>query len=337
MGGRSGVEKGKHAQRRHTAGPAGLDDEMARELLAHYLDGAGERLSSFAQALAESEARPDDLQALDRLRRALHKIAGSAGTYGFPDLTRSARRLEQDVLAARAAPPGAAALFAAGRGFQQEMSEAFARAARDLPTREPIGAPTQVDTRRNSAQGARASAPAVPAPAGGVRAADQAMRERLVVAVICEGAGGDADAEAVGAGLAGAGTHLIGAGPEHAARGYRRAGGEGLVLWIVPGSRSSAGAWVDLPLCAATLPAQCALVAAAADGAILIGGGGETLAHCGFLLREGKPVVALLGSGGAASVLSGRELGGALVVAATSAEDAVFEILARLSAHAIAR
>jgi HPt (histidine-containing phosphotransfer) domain-containing protein len=317
MGGRSGVEKSKRLQERSTAGPAGLDDEMARELLAHYLGGADERLSSFARALAESEARPEDLQALERLRRALHKIAGSAGTYGFPELTRSARRLEQDVVAARTAPPGSAALFEAARGFQRAMSEAFERAARDLRAREPIGARSQVDTLRDSA--------------------DPALRERLVVAVICEGTGADADAEAVGVALAGAGTHLIGAGPEHAARGYRQGGGEGLVLWIVPGARSSAGGCIDLPLCVASLPAQCAAVAAAADGAILIGGGGAVLAHCGFLLAEGKPVVALLGSGGAAAVLSGRELGGALVVAATSAEDAVFELLARLSVHAIAR
>jgi HPt (histidine-containing phosphotransfer) domain-containing protein len=332
------MEKRKDAQEpRGAEGLAGLDDEMARELLVHYLEGANERLSSFSLALGESESLPHDVRALERLRRLLHKIAGSAGTYGFPGLTRSAQRLEQDVLAAVAAPPGTAALFEAARGFQREMSEAFARGARDLRPGEPVRAQTRVDTLGDSADDARASASVVRAPLCDVRAPDSAVRERLVIAVIGEGGGGDAGAEAVGAALAFVGAHLIGAGPEDAARGYRRAGGDGLVLWIVPGSRSSAGHWVDLPLCAATLPAQCAVVAAAADGAILIGGGGEALTHCSFLLREGKPVVALVGSGGAASAFSGRALGKAPVVAAANAEDAVFELLAQLSASAIVR
>lgn len=306
------------------AGPEGLDDEMARELLEHYLAGAAERLSSLEQALRSSEAHPADPAALEALRRVLHKTAGSAGTYGFPELTRSARRVEQGVAAARDAPPGAPALFAAARAFHAEMAEAFEQAARRL----------------RGASAAVAEAPSSLAAAEeGVESLSSAVRERLVVAVIVAGAAGadDPATEAIGAALAAAGTHLLGSGPEDAARGYRRAGGEGLVLWIVPGARSSAARWIDLPLCASALHAQCAVAAAAADGAIVIGGGAEARAHCGFFLRERKPVV-LLGAGpGAASMLAGRELDQTRVAAAAGAEEAVLELLTRLSAQASAR
>jgi HPt (histidine-containing phosphotransfer) domain-containing protein len=323
------MENRKDAQKSQgTEGMLGLDDEMARELLAHYLGTANERLLSYSLALGESESHPHDVPALESLRRLLHKIAGSAGTYGFPDLTRSARRLEQDVLAAVAAPPGTAVLFDAVRGFQREMSNAFARAAQALRSQNPISAAVA----KVVADDGTKSASDAGAPLSDVRPADSGIRERLVIAVIGSGADGDAGAEAVGAALALAGANLIGVGPEHAARGYRRAGGEGLVLWIVPGARSSAGQWVDLPLSGATLPAQCAVVAAAADGAILMGVDGEALTHCGFLLREGKPVVARLEDGEAAAAL-----GKAPVVAAANAEDAVFELLAQLSARAGAR
>ncbi|GAC1348413.1 MAG: hypothetical protein NVSMB23_29400 [Myxococcales bacterium] len=334
------------------AGPEGLDEGLARELLEHYLAGADERLSSFAQVLAESQDRPADPAALEALRRLLHKIAGSAGTYGFPELTRTARRLEQEVIAARQAPPGGLALFAAARAFHAEMSAAFAQAACGLQGSAGVSAEAPRAGRDENDPAPFAAVETNPAPSE-ARPAASAVRERLVVAVIAAAAtrrdpGAEAayaeragveggGAEAVGAALAAAGTHLLGTGSEEAARGYRTAGGEGLVLWIVPGLRGSASRWVDLPLRASGLPAQCAVALAAADGAIVIGGGGEALAHCGFFLREGKPVVALLESGGAASLLSGRELDGALVVAATSAEDAVLELLTRLSAGAAGR
>jgi len=41
-------------------------------------------------------------------------------------------------------------------------------------------------------------------------------------------------------------------------------------------------------------------VAMAVDAAIVLGGGGGTLSEVGLLLRDGKPVVALDGTGGAA-------------------------------------
>lgn len=110
------------------SGVGGLDDELARELMTHYLESAGGRVEEVRAATAAARARPGDAAALDRLRGVLHKIAGSAGTYGFPGLTASARALEKQALAARDAPPAPAALLDGVAAFEGEMLRAFAAA-----------------------------------------------------------------------------------------------------------------------------------------------------------------------------------------------------------------
>jgi hypothetical protein len=228
---------------------------------------------------------------------------------------RSARAVEKQALAARDAPPAPAELFAGTDGLLHEMEAAFVEARARLP-----GGP-----------GAAAPEPAEAAAAAGAPQLS-AIRDRLVIAVLGDEQSDDAVAASAGAALAAAGTHILTAGADGAGRGFRRAAGEGLVLGLVAGPRESASRFTDLPFAAAAPGARCTLLAAISDGALLIGGGGEALAHAGSLLGAGKPVVAVGSTGGAAAALAGRELGGARVGAAADADEAVADLLALLAA-----
>src|SRR5256712_11252369 len=111
---------------------------------------------------------------------------------------------------------------------------------------------------------------------------------------------------------------------EGASRGYKEANGEGICLGILPGtSRDEANPWVDLAIPTGVNSAQGALVAMAVDGAIVLGGGGGTLSEVGLLLRDGKPVVALDGTGGAAELVGGQRLGNVRVLLAHDPAEAV--------------
>jgi uncharacterized protein (TIGR00725 family) len=165
------------------------------------------------------------------------------------------------------------------------------------------------------------------------------IRQKLVVAVIgggLEDPRTDDTARAVGAALARAGAHLVCGGlggcMEGAARGYREAEGEGIVVGILPGpSRHEANPWIDLPIPTGVGQAQAALVAMAVDGAIVVGGGGGTLSEIGLLLRDGKPVVALSHTGGAAEMVGGRSLYKQHVIDARTADEAVAKLLRLLA------
>ncbi|MFL5311148.1 MAG: hypothetical protein ACJ79H_11905, partial [Myxococcales bacterium] len=175
--------------------------------------------------------------------------------------------------------------------------------------------------------------------AGGSPPPLSAVRQKLVVAVFgggLEDPVGEEQAHAVGAALARAGTHLVCGGLggclAAAARGYREGSGEGIVLGILPGAwRHEANPWIDLPIPTGVGDAQSALVAMAVDGAIVVGGGGGTLSEIGLLLRDGKPVVALPHTGGAAEMVGGRRLYKHEVLAASSPDEAVTKLLRALS------
>src|SRR3954462_9987423 len=64
-----------------------------RELLEHNLAGANERLAKLSAAI--SAARQGGAGSKDALRGALHKLAGSAGTFGFAELGGPAPALEK--------------------------------------------------------------------------------------------------------------------------------------------------------------------------------------------------------------------------------------------------
>lgn len=160
-------------------------------------------------------------------------------------------------------------------------------------------------------------------------------QQRPVIGVIGDGQPGserERMAAEVGAALAKAGVHLVCGGlggcMAGASRGYRQAKGAGICLGLLPGtSREDANQWVDLAIPTGVNSAQGALVAMAVDGAIVLGGGGGTLSEVGLLLRDGKPVVALGGTGGAAEMVGGHRLGKVSVQLARSAEEAVRLVL----------
>jgi uncharacterized protein (TIGR00725 family) len=162
-----------------------------------------------------------------------------------------------------------------------------------------------------------------------------AEQRRPVIGVIGDGLPGsdrERAAAEVGAELARAGVHLVCGGlggcMAGASRGYKEANGAGICLGILPGtSRDEANPWVDLAIPTGVNSAQGALVAVAVDGAIVLGGGGGTLSEVGLLLRDGKPVVALDGTGGAAELVGGQRLGNVSVRLARGPAEAVRMVL----------
>jgi len=289
--------------REEQGAPQAPEEAIDRERLEHYLAGAEERLAALEAALAS--ARAGDAGARDALRRALHDLGGSVGTYGFSELTAQARDLEKRLQAAD--DPLAEDLLLDAVAFRRELTDAFDEARAKL-------------------------AGSTPAPLSEIR-------QKLVVAVIgggLEDPVGEEQAHAVGVALARAGTHLVCGGlggcMAAAARGYREGNGEGIVLGILPGAwRHEANPWIDLPIPTGVGDAQSALVAMAVDGAIVVGGGGGTLSEIGLLLRDGKPVVALPHTGGAAEMVGGRKLYKHEVLASSTPEDAVAKLLRALS------
>jgi uncharacterized protein (TIGR00725 family) len=166
-----------------------------------------------------------------------------------------------------------------------------------------------------------------------------AEQRRAVIGVIGDGQPGSERerlAAQVGAALANAGVHLVCGGlggcMAGASRGYKQANGPGICLGLLPGtSRSEANPWVDLAIPTGVNSAQGALVAMAVDAAIVLGGGGGTLSEVGLLLRDGKPVVALDGTGGAAELVGGHHLGRVSVRLARDPEEAVRMVLEALA------
>ena len=156
-------------------------------------------------------------------------------------------------------------------------------------------------------------------------------QQRPVIGVIGDGLpGSDRErmAAEVGAALARAGVHLVCGGlggcMAGASRGYKEANGPGICLGLLPGtSRDDANPFVDLAIPTGVNSAQGALVVMAVDAAIVLGGGGGTLSEVGLLLRDGKPVVALDGTGGAAALVGGGQLGKTRVRLARSPDDVV--------------
>lgn len=68
------------------------DEEFLRPIQAEYLSRLPEQTTEFAALWLQALA--GDQVALDQLRDGVHRIAGNAGTLGFPDLSRVARSAE---------------------------------------------------------------------------------------------------------------------------------------------------------------------------------------------------------------------------------------------------
>ena len=289
--------------REEQGAPQAAEEPIDRDRLHHSLAVAAGKLAALEAALAL--ARAGERGAGEALHRALHGLARSAGDQGLAELGAVAGDLEQRVRSAD--EPLAEDLLLDAVAFRREFEDAIEEARARL-----------------------AGGPAMPL---------SAIRQKLVVAVIgggLEDPVGEEQAHAVGVALARAGTHLVCGGlggcMAAAARGYREGNGEGIVLGILPGAwRHEANPWIDLPIPTGVGDAQSALVAMAVDGAIVVGGGGGTLSEIGLLLRDGKPVVALPHTGGAAEMVGGRKLYKHEVLASSTPEDAVAKLLRALS------
>jgi len=66
-------------------------DEMHR---AAFLEEAGELLGELEEALLELESRPDDLDLINRVFRAMHTLKGSGAMFGFDDVAAFAHEVE---------------------------------------------------------------------------------------------------------------------------------------------------------------------------------------------------------------------------------------------------
>jgi chemotaxis protein histidine kinase CheA len=67
--------------------------EALRGLKREYLRESVARVAELEELLAQVAAGGSE--ALDRLRRALHRLAGSGGSYGFADVSRHSRSGEE--------------------------------------------------------------------------------------------------------------------------------------------------------------------------------------------------------------------------------------------------
>ncbi len=71
--------------------------ELPPGLVQEYLESARSQLDVLAGLAQRIAARADDREALDALRREIHKVHGSAGSYGFMEASRLAAGIEATV------------------------------------------------------------------------------------------------------------------------------------------------------------------------------------------------------------------------------------------------
>ncbi len=122
-----------------------------------------------------------------------------------------------------------------------------------------------------------------------------------------------------------------------ACEGHRQGRGEaGLVtIGVLPGeSPDGANPFVDVALPTGLGIARNAVITRSADGVVAIAGGSGTLSEIALAWQFGRPIAALVDSGGWAGQLAGRSLDQRFPVqihAASGPEDAVRFIIQQLS------
>ena len=98
--------------------------EVMRTLRREYLQGAPQRVAELRSLLERVGAQ--DAGALDELRRAVHKLAGSGGSYGFEVVSTTSRAAEH--LAKAILDRGAGAIEAADIRALTDAVEAIVHA-----------------------------------------------------------------------------------------------------------------------------------------------------------------------------------------------------------------
>lgn len=140
-------------------------------------------------------------------------------------------------------------------------------------------------------------------------------------------------AEAIGRGLVQAGCRVLTGGRtgvmEAVSRGARTAPDafDGCIIALLPGlDASEANEWADIVIPTGIGLARNALVAAAGDAVIAVGGGSGTLSEVAYAWQFGKPIVALDVGEGWSAKLAGLQLDHRredAILRASSAEEAV--------------
>lgn len=120
-------------------------DQVIGQLARDYVAESANRLLELRKDLAALEAGEQD--ALDSLRVRFHRLAGSGGSHGFPDITDISRRAEQWLLTHPIAGPSA---YTTVRMAVDDLAAAFDRAALglDAPAADPP--PRQIEFAWNA-------------------------------------------------------------------------------------------------------------------------------------------------------------------------------------------
>ena len=300
------------------------EDDLQGQLRAHYLGGAAGRLAAVDRVLAAYRADPYGEEAGQALFRQLHTLAGSAGTYGFKEISADARILEKAVKQALEVGAVPSTLLEKVEEFRRGMAAQFVAAGATLETAQtapssadgaPAGAPAPAPAPavttaagQKPAPGpfhtnAAAAAAAPAAPAMPVEPLLRASARRLVLAVIDGGNPTPQLAAQAGTAAALAGAHLACSGPSPAARAFRAAGGDGQVIAFletssVPATSPIDGSAPDLPLPCGTRAVRNAMLAHACDAGLLCAESPEAIADAKELLRAGRPLALATPSAG---------------------------------------
>jgi uncharacterized protein (TIGR00725 family) len=149
------------------------------------------------------------------------------------------------------------------------------------------------------------------------------------VAVI--GSGGDISpsvesmAEELGKRIGQKGAVLISGGRggvmEASCRGVKKE--KGLVVGILPRTRTQANQYVDIAIVTGMGDARNVLNVNSADVVISVSGGSGTLSEIGLALKAGKSVIVLSKSGGVSSLLAGKIIDGKSVISAETIDEAI--------------
>ena len=72
-----------------------VNTDWLREVRRIYLSGANRKLAELERAILGLEMNPASHSHERRLRRLLHNLIGSGGSYGFPDVSETARQMTE--------------------------------------------------------------------------------------------------------------------------------------------------------------------------------------------------------------------------------------------------
>jgi HPt (histidine-containing phosphotransfer) domain-containing protein len=85
-------------------------DELIRaafaELHVEFASKLPERVRVVAAAIRAAEASRDDAELRAQARGAAHRLRGSAGSYGFPEISATSARIEEALIALATTPSG---------------------------------------------------------------------------------------------------------------------------------------------------------------------------------------------------------------------------------------